>query len=119
MRLLMLMAKLALLLPWIWLALFFIFVIAAALQVGHLPVYGQPDPKDVGTFGFLYYPVIVLLLTVMATIPIALGLAIIRLIRDVPKAISSGEAVAYLVGLALLFVIVISDVGGLMTWLGD
>ncbi|MFN2107729.1 MAG: hypothetical protein ACK2U5_11430 [Candidatus Promineifilaceae bacterium] len=118
-RLLMLLARLSLFLPWIWLALFFIFVVAGTVQVGHWPTYGQPDPKDTGIFSILYYPVIVLLLLVMATIPIALGLAIIRLVRGVPQAIRSAEAAAYLAGLALLFVIVNRDLGGLMTWLGD
>ena len=118
-RLLMLLARLSLYLPWIWLALFLIFVLGVTVQVGHLPTYGQPDPKDTGIFTVLYYPVIVLLLVVMATIPIALGLAIIRLVRGVPQAIPSAEASAYLAGLALLFVIVNRDLGGLMTWLGD
>lgn len=34
---------------WFWAGLLFFLahVIAATIQVGHLPTYGQPDPKDV------------------------------------------------------------------------
>lgn len=118
-RLLMALARIAIYLPWIWLALFAVFVLVVALQQGQLPSYGQPDPKDAGTISILYYPVIVLLLTVMATIPIGLGLAIVRLMRGVPPQIRSGEAVAYLAGVALILLLTISDFAGLMTWLGD
>jgi hypothetical protein len=119
MRLLSWLAKLALYLPWIWLVLFALFVLAATAQGGHLPAYGNPDPKDVGFGGFLYYPIIVLLLIVMATIPIGVGLAAVKLLRDMPAYLSRREALAYLLGIGLVLLVSISDFAGLMTWLGD
>lgn len=119
MRLLRALAKIGLYLPWIWLILFALFVLGAALQVGGWPTYGRPDPKAAGMAGLLYVPVLVLLLTVLATIPISGGLAAVKLLRGLPGFISKGEAVAYLAGLALLLLLTIGDLGGLMTWLGD
>lgn len=118
-RLLLILARIACYLPWIWLALFAFYVLAVALQVGHLPTYGQPDPKDAGAASLLYMPVLVLLLLVMATIPIGAGLSAVRLLRGVPQAIRRGEAIAYLVGISLLLLFVMNDLAGLMTWLGD
>ena len=118
-RLLLILARVACYLPWIWLALFAFYVLVVGLQAGHLPSYGQPDPKDAGAASLLYMPVIVLLLLVMATIPIGVGLAVVRLMRGVPQTIRRGEAIAYLVGIALLLLFVTRDFAGLMTWLGD
>ena len=118
-RLLLLLARIACYLPWIWFALFAIFVLAVAAQVGHLPTYGQPDPKDAGAASLLFMPVIILLLLTLATIPIGVGLAIVRLSRGVPQTIRKGEAIGYLVGIALFLLFVTNDLAGLMTWLGD
>lgn len=118
-RLLLILARIACYLPWIWLALFAFYVLAVAFQVGHLPTYGQPDPKDAGAASLLYLPVLVLLLLVMATIPIGAGLSAVRLLRGVPQVIRRGEAIAYLVGISLLLLFVMNDLAGLMTWLGD
>ena len=118
-RLLQVIFKIILYLPWIWIALFALFVLGTALQVGHLPSYGQPDPKDAGAISILYMPVIITMLLVMGSSPIGIGLAIVRLLRDVPTFINKGEVISYLVGIALFFVIISSDFAGLMTWLGD
>ncbi len=119
MRLLHLIFKILIYLPLIWLLLFAIFVIAAAVQVGHLPAYGQPDPKDAGAVSLLYMPVMVLMFMVLASTPFAIALAVAKLWQGVPDFISRGEVYAYFVGIVLFFFIVMSDVGGLMTWLAD
>jgi hypothetical protein len=119
MRFLQWLARVALFLPWIWLALFALFVLATTLYAGQLPSYGAPDPKQAGAATLLYYPTLILLLTVMATIPIGVGLAMVKLLRDVPDFYSKREAVLYLAGIGVLLVVTISDLGGLMTWLGD
>ena len=118
-RLLQVIFMIILYLPWIWMALFAVFVLGVAFQVGHLPSYGQPDPKDAGAISYLYMPVMISLLLVMGSSPIGIGLAIVKLLRDVPSFIKPGEAVTYLVGIGLFFVIISSDFAGLMTWLGD
>lgn len=118
-RLLLILARAACYLPWIWLALFALFVLLVTLQVGHLPAYGQPDPREAGAASLLLTPVIILLLLTMATIPIGVGLTIVRLTRGVPQSIRKGEAIGYLIGIALLLLFVTNDLAGLMTWLGD
>lgn len=104
---------------WIWLILFSLFVLTTALQVGHLPIYGQPDPKDVGLSVLFYIPTILLLIWVMVTTPVGLGLAIIRLWKSVPQSIRRQEVLFYLGGIGLFYLSVLSDVAGLMTWLAD
>ena len=118
-RLLQVIFKVILYLPWIWLALFALFILGVTMQVGHLPVYGRPDPKEAGAISFLYMPVMITLLMVMGSSPIGIGLAFVKLLRDVPNFINRGEAILYLVGIALFFLFISSDIAGLMTWLGD
>ena len=118
-RLLQVIFKGILYLPWIWIALFALFVLGAAAQVGHLPAYGQPDPKDAGAISFLYLPVMVTMFLVMGSSPIGMGIAAVRLLRGVPSFIKKGEVLSYLVGISLFFLFISSDFAGLMTWLGD
>ena len=118
MGLLRVIFRVLLYLPWIWLLLFALFVISTAVQIGGLPAYGQPDPKE-STFAFLYVPVMVTLLMVMASTPFGLALAVARLWQGVPKFIRREEVIAYLVGILLFFFVTMSDFAGLMTWLGD
>jgi hypothetical protein len=118
-RLLLVIFRFILYLPWIWLALFALFILGVTMQVGHLPVYGQPDPKDAGAISNLYMPVMITLLLVMGSAPIGIGLALVKLLRDIPNFIRRGEAILYLAGITLFFLFISSDVAGLMTWLGD
>lgn len=118
-RLLSVTFRFLLWMPWIWFMLFGLLVLAAALESGHLPLPGQPDPKDVSTFGFLYMPSLTLLVMVMATAPVSLGITLVRLTRGIPAFLRRGEAVVYLLGFGLFLLFVLSDAGGLITWLGD
>jgi hypothetical protein len=118
-RLLQVIFKAILYLPWIWMALFALFVLGTAVQVGHLPTYGSPDPKDAGFISVLYMPVMVIMLTVMGFSPIGIGLALVKVIRDWPPFIKRNEALFYLAGMAVFFIIIRTDVAGLITWLGD
>jgi ABC-type dipeptide/oligopeptide/nickel transport system permease component len=118
-RLLQVIFRIILYLPWIWIALFALFVLGTAVQVGHLPTYGRPDPKDAGAVSILYMPVLIILLMVMGSSPIGIGLALIKILRDVPPFIRRSEAVLYLAGIILFFFLTGSNFAGLMTWLGD
>ena len=118
-RLLQGIFKAILYLPWIWTALFALFVLGTAVSVGHLPTYGSPDPKDAGAISILYMPVMVIMLMVMGFSRIGIGLALIKLLRDVPPFIKRSEALLYLAGMIMFLIIVRSDVAGLITWLGD
>jgi len=105
--------------PWLWLLLFALYVIGVALQVGHLPTYGQPDPKDAGAISLLYMPTIFLLLWVLATVPTALALALFSKAAKLEQPFQRRDVIVYLVGMALFALVVFGDVAGLMTWLGD
>lgn len=105
--------------PWIWLGLFGAFVLATALQMGHLPTYGQPDPKDAGLSILFYMPTILLLMWVLATTPLGMALTLIKLWKDLPQSIKRQEMIFYLGGTGLFYLFILSDVAGLMTWLAD
>jgi hypothetical protein len=105
-------------LPWVWLLLFLLFVLVTALQVGHLPAYGQPDPKD-ASLGFLTTPLLILLLVTMAAAPFGIALAIAKLWQDIPSFVGRREVLVYLAGTALFFLFIFSDAAGLITWLAD
>ena len=57
-------------LPWAWLLSFVIFALAATIQVGHFPSYGNPDPKDTGILTSLYHVLIFGIPLLMASIPV-------------------------------------------------
>jgi hypothetical protein len=106
-------------LPWLWLALMVLFVAAVSLQVGHLPTYGRPDPKDTAYLLVLYWPVL-LLWSPTAIAPILwslLGLG--KHFFELPFIIRRQEVVTLLTGWALFLWLVLTDFGGLMTWLID
>ena len=106
--------------PWVWLTLFCLFVFATALQVGHLPVYGQPDPNQPGLISTLFYvPTILLLIWVMSTTPVGIILTVIRFWKGFSKSVRWREEVFYLGGLGLFYLFSLSDVAELMTWLAD
>lgn len=111
--------RLILYLPWIWFLVFTVFVVLATVQVGHLPTYGQPDPKDVTLSGILYMPAVVIMFMTLGSIPFGIALAVAKLWQGVPDFIRTSEVYAYLVGIALFFLFIISDAAGLMTWLAD
>jgi hypothetical protein len=75
-------------LPAVWIGLFFAFVFATWLEVGHIPTYGSPDPKDT-VLAWLFMPVIYLTFPlVMAgavTWPILAGLGAVNLLPTKSK----------------------------------
>ncbi len=105
--------------PWLWLILFSMFVITTSLQIGHLPTYGQPDPKDAGLSTLFYMPTIVLLIGVVGTTPVGFGLTLIKLWKGFLQSVKWREVIFYLGGLGLFYLFVMSDVVGLITWLAD
>lgn len=105
--------------PWAWLALFGIFVLTVTLQVGHLPVYGQPDPKYAGSVSLLQVPIMLLLIWVLGTTPIGIVVTGIRLWKGAPKSVRWAEPAFYLGGVLLFYGFVLSNMAGLMTWFMD
>lgn len=105
--------------PWLWLILFGLFILATTLQTGHLPTYGQPDPKDTLPSTLLYLPTIILLVAVVVTTPVGLVLTIAKLWKGFPKSARRRDLIFYVGGLGLFYLFVLSDLAGLMTWLAD
>jgi hypothetical protein len=106
-------------LPWVWLATMMLFVTAVTLQVGHLPVYGQPDPKDTGYLLLFYWPVLLLLPPTLIGPLLWSGLALLRHFFDLPFLIRRQEVLLFLPGWLLFVGLALTDFGGLMTWLID
>ncbi len=110
------------LLPWLWLTVFALFVVLVTRRVGHLPTYGQPDPKVVDGVSYLYYPIMLLLPAVLIS-PIAWllinGLASAGKI-DFPR--RRMQLALYVAGILLFSLVLFGQVGGLgglMNWLLD
>lgn len=105
--------------PWIWLMVFWTFVLAVTLQAGHLPAYGQPDPKDTGLLTLFHRPVIWLLVWVIGTTPVGAVLTLIKFWKGWLQSVGWREVAFYVGGLGLFYLFVFKDVAGLMTWLAD
>jgi len=107
--------------PRVWLFIFSIFVLLVTLQVGHLPTYGQPDPKFAGAVSIIFYnPVMLLLVLVIITTPIGVIWSVGKLLWNArQKSHISREAIFCLVGLGLFWAITRYDTVGLMDWLFD
>ncbi|NPV09131.1 MAG: hypothetical protein HPY83_14345 [Anaerolineae bacterium] len=103
-------------LPAAWLLLFLSFVAWTSAQQGRLVAYGDPDPKRAGAAGVLYYPVILMLIGVIASVPVWSILALSSRFR---LTVRKRDLVIYLGSLALLLVLFRCDVAGLGTWLAD
>ena len=116
MRGLKLFYKFLVALPWIWLGMLTLFVLTTAVSQNAWPSYGQPDPK---TIPLLYWPTFLLFLATLASFPIWLIMTLFALRPIFPVVLEKQTIVIYLVGLALFFLLIITDAGGLITWLID
>jgi hypothetical protein len=105
-------------LPWIWLALFALFILLIAAQHGHLPVYGNPDPKDGGLYP-LYLASVALIPLTFFTPLVWFGLLALGHWRGTGRSIPIRQTALYAAGMFLYFLIVVGDLGGLITWLVD
>lgn len=103
--------------PWAWLAAFGLLLGATILQVGHVPSYGDPDPKQVaGAWPLLWAIYLLLILALMSPLIVA-GETVVRLVL---KAGLKPRALAlYGAGFALFAAIAFADAFGLMNWLRD
>jgi len=76
-------------LPWLWLAVFGAFLGIAILELGYVPHYANPDPKDLNNGG-IFYVLTWLLLPLTFYLPLAWGaVSLLRIsrIRWLPTAI--------------------------------
>ena len=105
-------------LPWVWLILLALFTLGTTFQVGHLPYYGNPDPKDTGTLVLLYFPIIIGIPTLFASIPIWSIVGVI-IERTTTYRFRWQNVLLYIVGMFMCAWVAFSDVAGLLTWLAD
>ena len=101
--------------PWVWIILFSIFVLGITFQVGHLPYYGQPDPKYAGAISMLYGPTIYLLLWVLVSPILALLILLIKWM-NFPQTIEWPEVKVYLLGLGLFHALPFSSIWRPLIW---
>lgn len=93
-----------------------IFVLTTAVGQNAWPSYGQPDPKSIP---LLYWPTFLLFLATLTSFPIWLIMTLFALRPIFPINLARKNIGIYLVGLALFFLLVTTDAGGLVTWLLD
>ena len=105
-------------LPWVWLILLAIFAVGVTIQVGHLPYYGNPDPKDTGILAPLHFLIILGIPTLFASIPIW-GISGIIIKLTTTYRFRWYDVVLYLLGMFMCGWVTFSDFAGLMTWLAD
>jgi hypothetical protein len=106
-------------LPALWLTLLALFTLAVTVQQGHVPFYGHPDPKDTGPLLLLYYPVLLLLPFVLASLPVSFLLTLLTFWARFPLAPRWGATILYLLGLVLFLLLIPGDPAGLVEWLLD
>ena len=106
-------------LPAFWLLLLGLFTLAVTVQEGHIPFYGNPDPKDTGLLVALYYPVLGLLPAVLASLPISFMLTLLAYWPRFPLVPQRGITLLNVLGLALFLLLIPGDPLGLVEWLAD
>lgn len=104
---------------WGWMLLFGAFVLGVTLQMGHLPVYGQPDPKDAGALSALSVPTVAGLSWVTISIPIGVVLTAVMLWKQPRRQRTLRRALLFALGLVVFYVVASNDLAGLLTWLAD
>lgn len=104
--------------PLAWLLTMAMFVLAATLQAGHLPVYGQPDPKYTG-LDVLYYLAIWLAVLGLVSLPGWLAMSALARLAWFPLRVTRVHVGVYFLSASLFFAAVLTDYAGIMTWLLD
>jgi len=105
--------------PWAWLLCFATFVAAVTHEVGHLPSYGNPDPKHLDRLSILYGLVVMWLgLALLSPFVVAMHAAG-RAILYPAWPLERARLVAYVLGAGLTVYVIVGDPAGLRTWLVD
>lgn len=104
------------LLPSLWFALFGTLVLRAVLLMGHLPTYGNPDPKDLGFPPHLTATLIAFLASFVAPF----GIAILVMLRK-PLNLhgARGPIILFLVTFAVLLLFTLTIGRPLVEWWMD
>ena len=106
------------LLPWTWLGLFTLFIALVALQHDHLPIYGNPDPRETG-LALLYILSLALIPLTFFTPLLWFGLLIAGHRRGRSRQAPLRRTALYAAGMALFFLVVVGDLWGFVSWLVD
>lgn len=105
--------------PWAWLLTFAAFTAAVAVEVGHLPRYGNPDPKSVAGLQHLYL-VTAMFLGLAVLSPLIVGLHVASsAVTGAMSSIDRRALLSYGLGAALAISILVGDSLGLRNWLFD
>jgi hypothetical protein len=103
--------------PWTWLLAFGVLFTLALAQFGHVPSYGNPDPKQVAGTWVPYWAIYLLLIPTLLSPAIVLTETVVRLVTK--SGIRARALAGYAVGFALFASIAFADAFGLMNWLLD
>ena len=104
-------------LPAVWICLFFAFVAATWLEVGHIPAYGSPDPKDTLLAWFFMPAVLLMLPLAMASIITWIMLTGLGLVNWLPSKPNLKQLLLIMIPILIFFWIRFQT--GLFVWLGD
>lgn len=103
------------LLPIIWLAMLYLFLISCIIDLGHYPQPSLNDPKSIG-LTFLYYGSII---GFLASFYGSLLWVVSLLISLYHKSVSKKHLVLFLIGLTIALIQLIYDPGQVIYWLLD
>ncbi|WP_295557987.1 hypothetical protein [uncultured Hyphomicrobium sp.] len=105
--------------PWAWLLCFAAFTAAATYVTGHVPSYGNPDPKQIDDLWILYTLVVMWLgLTLLSPFVVAAH-AFARVVSSPAPHLERQHLLVYALGATLVAYIIVGDPAGLATWLWD
>ena len=106
-------------LPWLWLLLFGLLVGQVVATAGHLPFYGHPDPRHSLLSTLLYYPTLLLTPVLLVSPFLWLALSAGPSATAAERPVDLRRTLVFLLGYVCFILVVVGDVGMLMTWLLD
>jgi hypothetical protein len=103
--------------PWAWLVAFATLFTLTIVQFGHVPTYGNPDPKQVAGAWLPYWTIYLLLIPTLLSPLVVMIETVARLVSRTPP--KTKPLAVWALGFALFGSIAFANVFGLMEWVLD
>lgn len=107
--------RLIVVMPWLWLAVFYAFVLRARLFLGTWPVPYRPDPKDLGFHGHSVFIILLFLCVPLAV----LAWSVLTPRRKRRSEETLRPSLAFWCGVGLIVLVVAVDPGRFLEWFMD
>lgn len=103
-------------LPWIWLTVMGLFILAVTLEFGNIPSFSTPDPKDAFVSPMFYPLVLILFFVVLTSTPFWVMFTTLSWFNKISLRIRALPVITYVTGIALALFVMTGSFG---IWLMD